>query len=82
MKYWIMEFTSFLPFMIFIVIMTAIMITPVVTLALWSDSKTCYNRWNESGYNSRWSVWTDCQVFVDNKWIPADNFYYKKDVNN
>lgn len=75
------DLIDFLKFVGVILGVTTIFVIPFIALGLWTDSKACYNKWEDSGYTSRWSVWTDCQILVDGKWIPTKNFYYKKDVN-
>ena len=38
--------------------------------AFWMADYSCEQRWNDSGIPSRWSVYTECQIKVDGKWIP------------
>jgi hypothetical protein len=46
----------------------------ILSIGLYLDSLTCISKWKDSGYESRWSILTACQVKHEGVWIPEKNF--------
>lgn len=35
---------------------------------------SCRAEWKDSGFPARYSFWSDCQIFVGGRWLPAKNY--------
>ena len=33
-------------------------------------------------FSHRWGFWEGCRIQQNNKWIPADSYYFKEEVTN
>jgi hypothetical protein len=48
--------------------------TGIVWAAFIVDEKSCKARWDLSGIEYRWDMWSGCQVKPENFWIPEKNY--------
>lgn len=60
--------------LLFSVLSFVIIILALGTFANWLEQNSCEARWRDSGLESRYSFWTECQVRVRDQWIPAENY--------
>jgi hypothetical protein len=44
---------------------------------LFISSQECKNKF--SSFENRWGFFSECQIMVDGKWIPAESYYVKED---
>ena len=51
-------------------IIGSILFIAVIFFAFWISEYSCEQSWKDSGFASRWTIYTDCQIKVDGKWIP------------
>lgn len=41
---------------------------------LYLDSVSCKSKWEGSGFPSSWTFLGGCKIYVDDKWIPENNY--------
>jgi len=42
--------------------------------AAYLDYVGCHSKWRDSGMPVRWGLISGCQIQVDKRWIPAENY--------
>ena len=47
-------------------------------LSLVADLITCNSKY--ASFEHKYGVWTECQIKVGDKWVPADSYYVKEDI--
>ena len=52
-----------------------VVVSGVLLLNAWAAEKNCYNKWVDSGMESKWAWFTGCRVKqLDGTWMPAEAF--------
>jgi len=44
---------------------------------VYTDNRTCQNKY--SSFENKYDFWSQCQIKLDGKWIPADSYYFMEE---
>ena len=60
------------------IIASLFLITVEILLLSAFSLMECNSKW--SSFDNRWGFMSDCQIKINDKWIPADSYYLKEDL--
>lgn len=64
---------------VLIFILAAILVIGAIFgLVCISESVSCSQKY--SSFENKWGVFSNCQIKLNDKWIPADAYYIKQDL--
>ncbi len=69
------EFKEFLVITCIFVGICILVLIPIGGIACYLTAKSCEATWKDSGFESRWGFWSDCQIKVEGYWMPANRYH-------
>lgn len=54
-------------------VITVTIIATIYTLVFFAFRAGCYAKWEDSGYESRYALFSGCRIKKDGKWVPSSS---------
>ena len=55
----------------------AVLVGLIVVPTLYVQKNTCFKKF--SSFETKWDYYSECQIKIQDKWIPADSYYFKEE---
>lgn len=72
---------EFVPIIIMLMFISALVVGLVLAIAIPINAQTCESRWENSGYESEFGVFSGCRIVLeDGRFIPQERFMNMRGV--